>query len=428
MLKQLVQRISERAQAKMAGAAKCPHCQESALHTGETYSCRGCGFVGAFSEFVMSTSSAPTGKVGHPPAETKIVRRKLPTGGIAFTIPASGRSGGLLPFGILWTAITALATIPFVITTLSGKATMDFSGPPWLATLGTILFFGLFWGIGLGMLYFGLRAKHAVHVIRLEHGTIDYVRGFAGRRHHTQFPFEDVESIAAKAFYERNYHPVIGIEIRGTKKKVRFGTSLTDAEKGWLVAECNALVFPKPAFQERATDERPRSRPRHGFERILAPERNRLSDFITTTIGFLVVGGFLILGFSPLMADAGFFRVLWIGFSLLFLLVMLGGIVWGWRRRRMTVRVLYDGKRVTVSKEHGRHPSTKESVPVEDLLRVAYYPAGASNQEARYSGALITKDRCLPLFRWRREDQTRPFIDDLRRQLQLKERGLPANI
>ena len=52
-----------------------------------------------------------------------------------------------------------------------------------------------------------------------------------------------VTSVAQIEFYQQNYQPVYGVEIRGRDGKFRFGTTLEEAEKAWLVADIKRAVL-----------------------------------------------------------------------------------------------------------------------------------------------------------------------------------------
>lgn len=421
MLHRVLKKFGQKAHHHLSKSAACPRCVEVGRRvTGETYTCDSCGFVGAPPEWQSTTG--PTGKVGQIPPDTKITRRDLTTGGVVFMIPASGRSGGMLGFGIVWLSFTALVTLLLIIASFLGKVESDIDAAPWLLGLGMTLFSALFWMVGIGLIYFGLRAKLAKHVIRLENGQIDYVREFGRKRKHTIMAYEDVSSITATVFYTRNYQPVYGIEIRDANNKARFGTTLTDSEKGWLVAEFNAIVFSgpdsnslPPTQEDRASTTRKRR-----FDLVLQPQPKRAVGFISGLVAVLFVSALFALGVSPLMADAPFiFRAIWLGIISFIAVIMVSGGIWSMWNSRKTTRVIFNGQKVTVRMERARAAIAEVSVPIEDVLRIAAYQSGAMNDQDRFDGALITADRLIKLYRWRTADLTEDFMNKLRQGLDL---------
>ena len=169
------------------------------------------------------------------PPGTRIRREGAGTGECVWHIPASGKFGFFLFFGLFWTAITAAVSGAF----LFGTSSDGQSDKPWFL----YPFFAVFWAIGIGMLYAALRNKYARHRITVTRDLITLRREMFGRVKEKSLVTSQVNSVAQVEFYQQNYQPVYGVEIRGRDGKLRFGTTLREDEKAWLVADLKRAVF-----------------------------------------------------------------------------------------------------------------------------------------------------------------------------------------
>ena len=365
----------------------------------------------------------PSGKPGSPPAFTRIKVREPSPGSTAFEIPASGRSGGLLIFAFIWLAILSPITfIHLFIGPIELDVDIDISeNYQWLLPFAVNFFLILFWVIGLVILHKGLSAKFSKHLILLKDDHLAHGRELFWTKKATSFPFSEISSIAAIEFYEKNYTPVFGIEIRSPGKKVRFGSSLSNEEKGWLVAELNHLVFP-PAEKATPTGETSSNRltSQGPFEVPIPRRKMKAIDWVGVPIGLVISGSFIAIGLSPLMEDDGTFRLLWTGMSSIFFLVIVATLVWQASQRSTQKRIVSDGTHLSLRKvRHHRTRSEKQLLPLTELNRVALYPLGGSNAEIRYAASLITATRVIPLFRWLPREIAQDVVQELCRKLSL---------
>ncbi len=53
----------------------------------------------------------------------------------------------------------------------------------------------------------------------------------------------DVQEVRLVEFYQRDYKPVLGIEIDAGRRRIRFGSLVTEAEKRWLCAEIRRFLL-----------------------------------------------------------------------------------------------------------------------------------------------------------------------------------------
>lgn len=166
------------------------------------------------------------------PAQTKIERKPVSDTEVVFYIPASGRWGGLLFFAIVWNGVswTVLAFL------LGGK---------WpFVPLSPLLVASLFPLIGIGLAYAALRTRFAVHLLYLGPDRIRLQRQLFGHGKNFDLATARVTTVRKAEFYQQNYQPVYGVEIKSPNGKIRFGSILTEEEKNWLCWEIREFVKP----------------------------------------------------------------------------------------------------------------------------------------------------------------------------------------
>lgn len=245
MFRQLFRKLESTSYKTLAkkGALSCPDCRAKAstipTSADDLITCVSCGTKALPLEWTRSPFAGET--VETPailPSSSRITRETGLSGSVSWNVPASGKSGGLMIFAILWCSITAIASSGFLLAILSsgGESRGDSSG--WMP----IPFFGVFWFVGLGMFYAAFRNKYARHRISVSSDTVTLRRELFGRAKERSLPVGTVNSVAQVQFYQQNYEPVLGIEIRGHRGKLRFGSILTAEEKAWLVVEIKQAV------------------------------------------------------------------------------------------------------------------------------------------------------------------------------------------
>ncbi len=177
------------------------------------------------------------GQILEKPSWTKIRRDVKGDGSVVWVIPARGRFGFFLYFGVCWILVTAMVSGGFLFSFSSGGRIKG-NFPEWVF----VPFFAMFWVIGLFFLYAGLREKYMSHVVSVGGGIVRLRREMFGKVREKVLQEKGVTSVAEKVFYQRNYQPVYGIEIRGIEGKLRFGSNLEGEEKAWLVADIDGVL------------------------------------------------------------------------------------------------------------------------------------------------------------------------------------------
>lgn len=226
-----------------SGKLVCPECGAKAESlpgkADEVMGCRECGTKASLAEWAADDSpGAMSATADTPPPGTRIRKEGDGQGGVVWHIPPSGKFGFFAVFGVLWMGITVLVSGGFLFAFLSGGK-IEGGMSKWLM----IPFFGVFYAIGFGFLYAALREKFMRHTISVSSGEVRLNKELFGRKKEKALARGTVKSVERKEFYQKNYQPVYGIEIKGADGKLRFGSTLEEDEKSWLVADIRQAVF-----------------------------------------------------------------------------------------------------------------------------------------------------------------------------------------
>jgi hypothetical protein len=246
MLFSLIERLQLK-RAHAVSALLCPACGEPS-DTDETdpralIACGTCRHVTAAADWADNTLRVAEiyGEAGCPPEGTA-VRSFAAELERSWEIPPSGRLNFLLCVGALWTLFIA-GFSGLILYGITVGETRDLSKPVVLLILG--LFLTPFWAMGLGLLYYGDRAKNVRSRLVIDARSVRLIEIWRGRTRVTSLPLEQVEHMQSVVPVGGQHFR--GIEIRGGKTRLRFGGSLTKPERNWLVAECKAAVWPPAA-------------------------------------------------------------------------------------------------------------------------------------------------------------------------------------
>ena len=194
--------------------------------------CPQCGYEVAFKDALGGRLDARVNPSGpfEKPEDAMIRKETLSDTQLLFVIPASGRWGGLLFFCVFWNALAW----PFFASYLFS----NHESAPW----HILPFVSIFPLIGIVFLYAALRARFAIHLLYLSSDRIRLQRQLFGRRKNFDLVTADVTTVLKTEFYQRNYQPVYGIEIKSNSGKIRFGSLLTEDEKNWLCWEIRKFI------------------------------------------------------------------------------------------------------------------------------------------------------------------------------------------
>ena len=409
----------------------CPECgvklEKSSRPGDEVLTCDHCGTKASLAEWA-SNARQPTfvGRTDRPPVTN--IRRETTPDGTVWHIPAQGKFGFFMFFGVVWSLITAVLSGAFLTTFLTGGE-IEGDMPEWFL----IPFFGLFWGIGLVMVYFGIREKWLSQRLSVDPGELVLRREMFGRHREKRLAVADIRSVEQKQFYQKNDQPVSGIEIKAAQGKLRFGSSLTPEEKAWLVTDLREVIFgSQPVSQPVASEHR------SGHFSVEIPNASKhlwpmAVILMLMGVTFIFVGLKFLDDRAPLpspdestfFATVGtFFNVMSNSFQSLWVLMAAlmacGGLVLTVHlvRSHNLVRKL-EGNDLEVALRSYRHGRVwkEKTFPRQEITDIRASDSGTSNGKSMKRIELIIGDKVEPLARWIDGDAADTLVAEVRASL-----------
>ncbi len=439
----------EKAALKTASSGKglsCPGCgisnQTRNLVSGQVLTCASCGYFGSALEWITKPSSSPPSDPQRiptsPPPGTRITLEPR-MGGILWNIPATGKSGGLLPVGWIWTLLCLTMGVIVLWLGITGTGSINDQPATVERALGMELMMIPFHLIGILMLYFGYRMKFASHQLAIGRGRIALTRRWLGRAKEKSIAIQDLESIQQVVFYSRNYQPVHGIEIKGGRKKLRFGSSLTEAEKAWLVAQFQRSVWPDRFKKEEAKSPdvaEPAGVGTRPFSILMPKSSGSLGIGIMLLVMgllFLGVGIFLIkpIGMGHAHSSEGFFTIfnrlfslLGSGFQIVWCLISTIMLVSGIaclrsHRRNAGVEQRLIGSPTGISLKRLRHATVVEEKTFERRLfrDIRASVMGSVNGKPMKRIEMILGDRSETIANWVAGEKADALVEEVRQAM-----------
>lgn len=413
------------------GLLRCPKCggkpAMAPVDMETLLRCESCGAASLPSEWEPDHGSVPIVHPDEIPADTHIRREGTGTGECVWHIPASGKFGFFLFFGLFWMGVTAPASFVF----LFGAPTDGKEAAPWFL----YPFFAVFWAVGLGVLYVAVRNKYARHRITVTRDLVTLRREMFGRIREKSLVTAEVNSVAQVVFYEQNYEPVYGVEIRGRGGKLRFGTTLQDAEKAWLVADIKRAVFGEAQASPIAatSPEMIAAQRQSSFSFPLPPAPK--GHWIMGVVFVLIGMGAIAMGLSngPDFPNSGKDGVDWFAvvfnalFSLFSLIPIIVGLVFGgigvamvsstWPGREREVRLEGDETQVALrTYQHGR-VIKEQSFPRASVSGVRANRTGDVNGKPMKRIDLIVDGKAKRITWWTAGDVADVWAGDVCRAL-----------
>lgn len=411
------------------GLMRCPKCGQkpakAPVDADTLLRCEACGADSLPTEWKPDPTGTPAAHPDQIPAGTRIRREGTGTGDCIWHIPASGKFGFFLFFGLFWTAITAAVSGAFLFSTPAPGQ----DDKPWFL----YPFFAIFWAIGLGMLYAALRNKYARHQITVTRDLVTLRREMFGRVKEKSLITSNVSSVAQVVFYQQNYQPVYGVEIRGRDGKLRFGTTLREDEKAWLVADIKRAVFGESRAVVASSPEMISAQRLSSFSFPLppAPKGHWILGVVFVLLGVSVIAMGLINGqdFPENGKDGvdGLARVFSAMFSLFSLIPIIVGLVFGgvgvmmisstWSGRGKEVRLEGDEIQVALrTYQHGR-VIKEQSFPRSSVSEVRATRSGHMNNKPMKRIDLIVDGKAKRITQWTESDVADVWVADVCRAL-----------
>ncbi len=413
-----------RAQLKRGGLV-CPDCgaEESQLpeKRDSIIECRSCGTRASLAEWISASQSVmPRGSVGEPPQDTRITLSEDGVGGKSWDIPPGSKFNFFTFFSAVWLAITAIVSGGFLLVFLTGGE-IEGDMPGWVM----IPFFGIFWAVGLGTLYFGLRQGFAKHRITVAGGQLTMRRELFGRVSEKSLSCGSISSIKQREFYQQNNRPVYGIEIRGTDGKIRFGSSLKDEEKAWLVAEFTDAALPKPSQTASAPSSSADGRATLAPIQLRSTASGQPFSHVIPGMGiqqfwagvvFTIISGLFVAVAFTFMRDESWigFRGIWTLLSTVFLGVGLGMLVQFLMKRGKEQRIEGTDSEISIRTYRRGLILKDQSFPRRDVSDIRASSSGNSGGTPMKRVDLIVGDRAVKLAGWIDGDEADDLVRNVR--------------
>lgn len=442
MISKLFGKIEQAAfrSALRKGGLRCPSCGAHPVAAvqspDDVLTCADCGGRSAAREWVMS-GGVPRGWADRPPADTGIRRETRDDGAIRWLIPASGKSGGFLFFAVFWCGITAVLSGGFLMAILFGKpAEGSNAAPLWIVTPLLLLFFGIFWAVGLGMFYVAARNKWARTGVMVTRDEVVLVRTLFGRKSEKRLPRVAGADVSVDEFYRSNNTPVYGIKIKAGGKKLKFGSMLREDEKGWLAADLRRVLCgePEPPVRHESPVEDATLVASNRAFSLPIPDAGKhlwtMAVMLTLMgLGFMVVGVFVIKGSDGAGGDGSgaaqaFDLVFWLmsnGFRVIWTLISAVMTIIGvWLlvrsiRNRGTERCL-EGDASVVAIRRKRHGMvlSEETFPRSDVSDLRTSSSGHANGKPMSRIDLMVGGKTKTLAWWVDSGSAERFVTEAR--------------
>ncbi|MFD2257024.1 hypothetical protein ACFSSA_10070 [Luteolibacter algae] len=404
----------------LEGALSCPECGEQTadfpVEWDRVLECEACGIKASLSEWASrSEENDCIGEVVSLPENSTIQKSGDGWGGSVWHIPPAGKFLAVLLLGIFWCSITGFASVITITSMISGNEVRD-AMPWWMA----IIFFGIFWTIGLRMLYEALKLKFLSHTIVVSGGVLALRREMFGRSNERALNCSEIRTIERREFYRQNKQPVFGIEIKADRAKMKFGGGLDKAEQVWLISELRREVFASRKTPGTRSGGHEGGAVKSVFSYSIpgAKKGSWLAGLVMSLIGglFMCIGIFGIsqsawpewnpdlgienlLAYLPALFSDGF-AAIWTLVSSVFLLIGLSALVAAIKGHGVDRRIEGNPTDISIRRYQRGKILEDQSFPRREVTDIRSSVSGKSNGKDMKRLELIVNDRVVKIARW----------------------------
>ncbi len=157
---------------------------------------------------------------------------------LVISIPPGGKKArGIGCFAVLWLAITIPLSILFFSVPAENWEGGD--APP---TIFLLLFFGLFYAVGFGMLFVWIRMRFMEVLLAVEPGRLTIQRTLLGRKKLKRCDLTKDSQAELVVSYTSNDDPVYTVRINTADGDEKFATALSRDEKQWIADTVNRFL------------------------------------------------------------------------------------------------------------------------------------------------------------------------------------------
>ena len=244
MFKKLVSSAKESGYQKVRKkGVRCPDCGNALdlpehlpeAGFGMTLKCSHCSWMGGLSSLISHGSRDQLLSSRKEKPEGSKIKEVIGEVKASWLIPAKRKFNFLMFFALFWLLVTGAFTFGL----LFGGVQVSGDMPLW----GGMLFLGIFWLIGLGMGYAGLRMAYTELLVRVDENAVILTRRFFKKMWSHSIPRDQVKRVSLGVAYTQNEVPVYQLEIKNTDgKDLKFGSSLSLDEKRWLLGGLESVL------------------------------------------------------------------------------------------------------------------------------------------------------------------------------------------
>lgn len=194
---------------------------------------------------------------------------------LVISIPPGGKKArGIGCFGFVWLAIT----VPISVVILSVPEA-DWEGGEAPPLIFLIPFFGIFYAVGLGMVYAWVRMTFTQVFLAITPEQFAIQRTLFGRKKLKKIQLDENSCAELVESYRENDSPVYAVHVQGTGDKSKFATRLSYEEKRWIAAAINQFLGRDSEDAISAgTSELPENCPRCGTKLMIGDGRRICPD------------------------------------------------------------------------------------------------------------------------------------------------------
>ncbi len=197
----------------------------------DTACCPRCGETFVPSAVLHAEGPGPADHPAEPPPGLDVIRS--PDGGIQVTVPRTGftsQGAGMVLFAVLWNLFSWAMFGGFV---LSARSDM----PAFVLPLVS-----LFPLIGIVLIIIVLWMMFGTTTVDLSWQGLTVTRRLFGWERRIEATLAQIEGFGQEVVYAQDDKPVLGVAVHIGKRQRKFGTSLTETAREWLVDELNAVL------------------------------------------------------------------------------------------------------------------------------------------------------------------------------------------
>ena len=260
-------------------------------------------------------------------------------------------------------------------------------------------------------------------------------RELFGKTHDKSLPIDSITSITQVEFYQKNYRPVRGIEIRGKHGKLRFGSILSDEEKAWLVADMRRIIPGTP--DQDARPATPRGTRQSFFSFALPKSSSHLWPLaiLMTLIG----SGFIGVGIFFIDSDTGMtktsaphfvkafdfvfslvthnFRLIWTLMNAVLAATGLSLLVWLNRTKNQETRIEATDSEIAIRTTRHGLVLKERLFPRSAVTDIRSSVSGSSNGKPMKRVELIVGNKAEPIARWIDGEKADALVEEVRHAL-----------